>query len=64
VYELSKIVDCAKVNPASGCGHVVRGETMEELLKNAAEHAKSHNMEPTPELLEMVKSYIEEEKKG
>lgn len=60
---MTKIVDCVKVNPASGCGHVIRGETEEELLKNAAEHAKSrHNMEPTPELLQMVKGYIEEEK--
>lgn len=59
---MAKIVDCAKVNPASGCGHVVRGETEEELLKNAAEHAKTHNLEPTPELLEMVKGQIEEEK--
>lgn len=60
---MTKIVDCAKVNPASGCGHVVRGETEEELLKNAAEHAKTHDMEPTPELLEMVKGHIEEEQK-
>jgi predicted small metal-binding protein len=60
---MTKIVDCAKVNPASGCGHVVRGDTEEELLKNAAEHAKEHGLEPTPELLKMVKSYIEEEQK-
>jgi predicted small metal-binding protein len=60
--EVTKIVDCNKVNPASGCQHVVRGETEEELLKNAAEHAKAHGMEPTPELLEVVKGHIEEEK--
>ena len=56
-----KIVDCNKVNPASGCHHVVRGATEEELLKNAAEHAKEHGLEPTPELLQQVKGYIEEE---
>jgi len=59
---MSKIVDCSKVNPASGCHHVVRGETEEELLKNAAAHAKEHGLEPTPELLATVKGYIEEEK--
>jgi len=59
---MSKIVDCNKVNPASGCHHVVRGDTEEELLKNAAEHAKTHGMEPTAQLLEMVKGYIEDEK--
>ena len=36
---MGKMVDCNKANPASGCGHVVRGETEEELLKNAAERA-------------------------
>jgi predicted small metal-binding protein len=59
---VTKIVDCNKVNPTSGCQHVVRGETEEELLKNAAEHAKEHGMEPTPELLQMVKGHIEEDK--
>ncbi len=59
---MSKVIDCTKVNPASGCGHVVTGETEEELLKNTAIHAKEHGMEPTPELLEMVKSYIEDRK--
>jgi predicted small metal-binding protein len=55
-----KIIDCGKVNPASGCGHVVEGETEEELMKNAAEHAKEHGMEPTPELMAAVKAHIEE----
>lgn len=59
---MGKIVDCNKVNPASGCQHVVKGDTEEELLKNAAEHAKTHGLEPSPELLEMVKGHIEEEK--
>lgn len=59
---MSLIVDCNKVNPASGCQHVVRGETEEELLKNAAEHAKEHGLEPTLELISMVRGNIEEEK--
>lgn len=58
---MAKVIDCGKVNPASGCGHVIRADTEEELLKKAAEHAKSgHGMEPTPELLEQVKAHIEE----
>jgi predicted small metal-binding protein len=58
---MGKLIDCGKVNPASGCGHVVRGETEEELLKNAAEHANSHGLELNDELLARVKSFIEEE---
>ena len=59
---MGKIIDCNKVNPTSGCAHVVRGATEEELLKNAAEHAKEHGIvEVTPELLEEIKANIEEE---
>ncbi len=59
---MSKIIDCNKVNPASGCAHVVRGETEEELMRNAAEHAKEHGIvDVTPELMEMIKSNIEDE---
>lgn len=59
---MAKIIDCNKVNPTSGCNHVVTGETEEELLRNAAAHAKEHGLEPTPELLEQVKRFIEERK--
>lgn len=59
---MGKIIDCSKVNPASGCGHVVRGETEEEVLKNAKAHAKEHGIaEVTPELIEMIKAHIEDE---
>lgn len=58
---MAKLIDCGEVNPASGCGHVIRADTEEELLRKAAEHAKSdHGMEPTPELLEEVKAHIQE----
>jgi len=57
---MTKMIDCGKVNPASGCGHVIRGETEEEVLRKAAEHAGSHGMEPSPQLLEQVKAHIEE----
>ena len=59
---MGKMIDCGKVNPASGCGHIVRGETEEELLKNTEEHAKEHGFtEVTPELIAMIRANIEEE---
>ena len=58
---MAKTIDCGKVNPASGCGHVIKADTEEELLRLAAEHARSgHGMEPTPELLTQVKSHIQD----
>jgi predicted small metal-binding protein len=57
---MAKVIDCGKVNPASGCGHVIRGDTEEDVLRQAAEHAKEHGMEPSPEVLAQVKSRIEE----
>jgi predicted small metal-binding protein len=59
---MTKILECAKVDPSSGCQHVVRGETEEELLQNAAEHAKEHGIrEVTPELMERIKANIRDE---
>jgi predicted small metal-binding protein len=59
---MGKIIDCGKVNPASGCGHVVRGETEAEVLENAKAHAKEHGIvEVTPQLIEMIKAHIEDE---
>jgi predicted small metal-binding protein len=59
---MSKIIDCNKVNPQSGCSHVVRGETEEEVLENARQHAVEHGFtEVTPELLEMIKANIRDE---
>ncbi len=59
---MGKIIDCNKVNPASGCTHVVRGETEEQLLRNAEAHAKEHGIvEVTPELLAQIKANIEDE---
>jgi predicted RNase H-like HicB family nuclease len=39
---VGKKIDCGKVNPSSGCGHIVRGETEEELLQNAKAMIKAH----------------------
>ena len=55
-------IDCNKVNPASGCAHVVRGDTEDELMKKAEVHAKEHGIvEVTPELIEMIKANVEKE---
>ena len=56
---MAKILECAKVDPSSGCKHVVQGETEEEVLKKAGEHAKEHGIrEVTPELIAKVKANI------
>jgi predicted small metal-binding protein len=60
---MAKIIECAKVDPSSGCKHVIRGTTEEEVLKNAMEHAKQHGIrEVTPELKSKVKAAIRDEK--
>ena len=60
---MGKIVECAKIDPSSGCTHVVREKTDEEVLRNAMEHAKQHGIrEATPELMAKVKAAIREEK--
>lgn len=60
---MGKIIECAKVDPSSGCKHVVRGQTEEEVLKNALEHAKQHGIrDVTPELKATVKAAIQDEK--
>ena len=59
---MAKVVDCAKVDPSTGCGHVVRGETEEELMRNAQEHAKEHGLvEVTPELMQRVRANMRDE---
>jgi len=60
---MGKILECAKVDPSSGCTHVVRGNTEEEVMKNAAEHAKQHGIrQMTPDLMEKAKAQIRDEK--
>src|SRR5262249_36141684 len=41
---MAKMVECAKVDPSSGCTHVIRGNTEQEVLQKAAEHAKQHGI--------------------
>ena len=59
---MSKVIYCNKVNPSSDCHHVIRGETEDEVLQQAGIHAKEHGLEPTPELMEKVRSSIEDER--
>ena len=56
---MAKILECAKVDPSSGCQHVIRGETEQEVLEKAGQHAKEHGIrDVTPELLARVKANI------
>jgi predicted small metal-binding protein len=56
---MAKILECAAVDPSSGCQHVVRGETEADVLQGAAAHASEHGIrEVTPELIERVKANI------
>jgi predicted small metal-binding protein len=60
---MGKILECAKVDPSSGCTHVVRGKTEEEVMKNAAEHATQHGIrQMTPDLMAKAKAQIRDEK--
>lgn len=58
---MAKVIHCNKVNPSSECNHVIRGETEDDVMKQAGVHAKEHGLEPTPELLEKVRGCIEDE---
>jgi hypothetical protein len=50
------------VNSVSGCSHVVRGETEEELLRNAEEQAKEHGIvQVAPDLLTETETHIQNE---
>ena len=56
---MSKMLECAKVDPSSGCKYIARGETEQQVLEKAAAHAKEHGIrEVTPELMERVKATI------
>ena len=60
---MPKIIECAKVDPSSGCSHVVRGKDEQEVLKNAMEHSKQHGIrDVTPDLMAKVKAAIKDEK--
>jgi predicted small metal-binding protein len=59
---MGKVVECAKVDPSSGCTHVIRGKDEQELMKNAMEHARTHGIrDVTPELQARVQASIRDE---
>ena len=58
---MAKVLKCNDLNP--GCSFEARGNTDEDVLKKAAEHAKlAHNMkEIPPGLLDKARSAIRDE---
>lgn len=57
-----KVVECGKVDPSSGCKHVVRGRDDAEVMQKAAEHAKEHGIrDVSPEMAAKVRQMIHEE---
>lgn len=56
---MSKMMKCGDLMP--GCDFVAKGETEADVLKAAAQHAKTaHGLEVTPELAVKVKSAIKD----
>jgi predicted small metal-binding protein len=58
---MTKVLNCSDVTP--GCNFEIRGNSEDEVLKKAAEHAKTaHNMQNMPpDLLSKVRSAIHDE---
>ncbi len=57
---MAKVIYCK--DGGLDCPEVVRGQTDDEVLQKAAEHAKSvHNMQVTPEMAQQVRALIKDE---
>ena len=58
---MSKVLKCSDVNP--GCNYEIRGDSERDILRKAAEHAKTaHQIENIPpDVLSKVKSAIRDE---
>jgi predicted small metal-binding protein len=58
---MTKVLNCGDVKP--GCNFEIRGETEHDVLRKAADHAKTaHGMESIPpEVLSKVKGAIRDE---
>jgi predicted small metal-binding protein len=55
-----KVITCR--DGGFDCAEVVRGQTEDEVLQKAAEHAKSvHQIEVTPQLAQQVRALIRDE---
>ena len=59
---MAKVLKCGDLNP--GCKFEARGNSEDEVLKRAAEHAKTaHNMlSMPPDVLSKARSAIQEER--
>ncbi|MBF9035393.1 DUF1059 domain-containing protein [Rhodobacterales bacterium HKCCE2091] len=56
---MTKVLKCGSLMP--GCDFVAKGESEDEILAQAAKHAKeAHGLDPTPELVEKVRGAITE----
>jgi predicted small metal-binding protein len=56
---MKKILECASVDPSSGCNYVAQGNTVDEILRDVEVHAKEHGIHQfTPELIARVKAHI------
>jgi predicted small metal-binding protein len=56
--EMEKVLRCADVSGTS-CQFVARGQTMDEILQQAGQHAvEGHGLTVTPELVEAVKARV------
>jgi hypothetical protein len=53
-----QMIECALVNPAWGCRHVIRASTEAEALRFAAMHALAHGTEPTEEILARSREHM------
>jgi len=58
---MPKVLYCSKINHTSKCNHVIRGQTIKEVLQKAGAHALEHSMALGPELLKKVEDAIEDE---
>ena len=59
---MGKMVECGKVDPSTGCTHVIHGENESDVMKKAAEHAKTHGLrDVTPELQQKLRSAMRDE---
>ena len=57
---MAKVIRCR--DGGFDCNEVVRGQTEEEVLQKAGEHAKrDHNIDVTPELAQQVRALIRDE---
>lgn len=55
-----KTLACGELMP--GCGQTFQGETEDEILAQAGQHAvEVHGLEVTPELVEQVRDHIRDE---